>query len=432
MICLNDLSHDRQIAFYDALADRLPDSIHGANNKKASSNFMDKYIAIHDHKFIRFNTKNWVQILVFDIDNVTGTSAHWYKKFIDSTGMTPSYVSRTDNGIQAGIFLDEKTYIRDYDGNDNTNRVRLATLKKVIGSKIEGIDIAGSNRLLGIWRNPICHKDTTISTNCYTLDTLLKHFDISKSMAAPQRRVISHSNTTKMTLSAHGSIETALNAGFVVGNRNRYLFSFGFKTVFENRSTLTSIESLMQVENSYHSNPITSKEVSDIAKSVEKLAPTMYHPAPKTTTPAKHRQYMYDNNIHGLYNRYSFGAFVTASKKREATSGDILDALLDLFQSGVTEPTNKQVVELTSIGVRQWQKLKAGYSVSKIFMAFVDNLFTTHPIDIKAKFTPLLKRVFEGINKHIVACEKTGEAVVKYIFDGTRWIKPYEYHIQAA
>ncbi len=438
---LSELTHSKQITFYDALADRLPNNIHGADHKRATSNFMDKYKAIHDHKFIRFNTKQWVQTLIFDIDHVHGTSSYWFKKFIDSTGIKPSYVVRTDNGIQIGIFLDEKIYITDYDGNSNTNRQRLAALKKIIGKRMQFAfmdetltltDIAGSNRLLGIWRNPIVHDDTTISTQSYSLDALLKHFQVSKSIAAPQRRLISHSNSVKMTLSTPGAVQTYLNDGFFTGNRNNYLFGYGFKTVFENRSTLPDLEALIQRENNLHTSPLTSNEVSNIANSIEKLVPTMYQPNPKEITKAKYRQFMWTNNIHGEFNRYSFGAFITAQNKREKTSSNILDAMLDLFQAGINNPTNKQVTDKTNIDVRQWQKLKSAYDVKAVFLAFIDNLFTDTPIDIKAKYTPLLKRVFEGINKQIVKSEKTGEVMIKYIFDGQRWVKPYEDQLQAA
>jgi len=188
----------------------------------------------------------------------------------------------------------------------------------------------------------------------------------------------------------------------------------------------------MQNENQKHPSPLTTKEVSDIANSVEKLVPTMYYLKAKEITTAKHRQYMWINNIHGEYNRQSFGAFVTAQAKRENTSSNILDAMLDLFQSGINNPTNKQVTDKTNIDVRQWQKLKSAYDVKVVFLAFVNNLFSSTPIDIKAKFTPLLRRVFEGINKQVVKSEKTGEVIIKYIFDGDRWVKPYEYQLQAA
>jgi len=353
MKLLSQLDDNKQIAFYSDLLDRLPTHIHGANSKTASSNFIPKEIAVHSCKFIRFNTKSMVNTLVFDIDNVTGNAEYWHKRFIEQTAIKPSYTLKTDNGVQVGIFLNKPVFIKDYDGNNNINRARLSKLKKIIGQRLQFTfmsedncltDEAGSNRLLGVWRNPILH-ETVISTATYSLDALIKHFKMSEPVTTrPQARntLKSPPMNVKMTLSTDSKIQSALNDGFYQGNRNNYMFAFGFKTVFQDRSTLPNIEAIMQEENKSYGNSMSENEITAIARSIEKMAPTMYQPTKRK--PAKYREYMWKNNIHGLYNRRSFGAFVTNKVKREKRADNIIEALTDLFQRGISKPTNKQVL----------------------------------------------------------------------------------------
>ena len=416
MKLLTELDHSKQIRFYNDLTDRLPNNTHGANTKTAKSNYIDKYHAVHDYKFIRFNTKTAINILVFDIDNVIVDASYWYKRFYESTGIKPSYVSETTNGIQVGIFLTETAFIKDQDGNDTKNRIRLATLKKVIGSRLQFIfmgetatltDIAGSNRLLGIWRNPILH-NTVISSNTYTMSTLMQHFKVTEPHQPARKHLKRAVTACKMTLSETSPLNTALTDGFHQGNRNNYMFAYGYKTLFEDRSTLASIENIMQIENASYGNSMTVNEITAIANNIASMSDTMYAPVTKDKPVAKHREEMWTKSIHGTYNRQSFGAFKTASTKRSKTASTILNQLTALFELGKTAPTNADVVEGLEIKVRQYQNIKHNFDLGTVFLEWCFGMLNTaNPIGIKANCMGIVEEMFKGVNKRVekVFCE---------------------------
>ncbi len=399
----------------------LPLKTHGGNSKDSKPHFIDTAQALHDYKYIRFNTKRWVSILVFDIDNVNGSEEHWHKRIIESTGIKPSYTLRTDNGIQFGIFLDELAWLKYADGNPTRDRERIKQLKVVIGTRMQfnflGQDVsftdaAGSNRLLGIWRNPIVH-DTVISNQTYSMDYLLKHFNIKRQVntqPTAQKTLRMAAMNCKMTLSDDSKVQNGIDKGFHIGNRNNYLFNVGFKMVFENRGVQDRLLSdMQQINHSFDIPGLTENEVVAIHSSIQKMIPTMYQPKEKLH--GKLFQEMQKQGIHGLYNRQRYAAFKTAQARSASTSQKIIDTLTKLFEKGITQPDNSRVSEESGVSVRHWQRLKRSITKSALFGNLIAGL-STHHIVLRAIVTPILERGYEGVQMRV---EKVKDGLIRSI-----------------
>ncbi len=404
------------MTLHSSLLAALPNHTNGSNNKGIDTDFgIETAIALDTYKYIRFNTKKFVSLLVLDIDNVYGDEIQWHNRIKSFIGITPFYTLKTDHGIQFAIKLDRLYWTKNKDGNSNRDEARLKAVKKAISSLMDGaIDEAGSNRLLGIWRNPMQHPTVTTDKK-YTLDELLWEFEIRSEIAPMMQRQVKPqpiaqkplrmaATAHKMKLSDGTVIQNGIDQGFHIGNRNNYLFNIGFKKVFENRDTQDQLLSDMKViNNSFNIEGLTENEVTAIHSSVEKLIPTMYQkqsPIKKPT--AKYRQFMWDNSIHGKHNRQSLAAYKTAETKRQITAKSILSQMVTLFESGITSPSNTQIVEGLKIKLRQYQNVKQKFNPVIIFREWVTGLLKNNTnIGIKANCIGAAVKAFKGINKRV-------------------------------
>lgn len=430
---LSDLNENNQIAFYEKLLSALPHHVDCKQNKAAKGvNFLPKGEALYKYKFIRFNTKKWVKVLIFDIDHVSGDLSKWHNDIKNILGIEPNYTTKTDNGYQFGFILENLVWIRNKDKTKNTNFQRIALLKKTISEKFKDgiIDHAGSIRKIGIWRNPVMH-ETIISENNYTLKDLSKHFKLLIPVNAqpeelnPLKSLVSKDNiiyleqnspnsNCKMKLSPNSKIQKILNKGFYKGNRNNYIFAFGYKALFEDRSRSSEIENIMQYENKRYSNPLELNEITDIAKSVMSKESSMYRVKANKKERGKLSNYMNDKSIQGLYNRQVFSGWDTSKTRRENTLKDVIKQLLDLFDKGIVNPTNKEVVQGLKIKKRQWQNVKKKINPGAIFLIWVKE---TRPdersIGIRSYCMGLEIEPYFGIGKLIVKLVSI-DGVIKY------------------
>jgi len=111
--------------------------------------------AIAKGKFLYYN-QNLTTELIFDIDNISHTSINleWiFNTFLDKTGIIPSWICYTDNGIQ--LCVSSNTF---YELSKKQKKV-FQDFKQVIIDNWSLIDKAGSKRLKGWWRNPLTQKD---------------------------------------------------------------------------------------------------------------------------------------------------------------------------------------------------------------------------------------------------------------------------------
>ncbi len=347
---------EEQIAFYSKMLDLLPDKTHGGHNKDSKPHFIEAGEALHDYKFIRFNTKKYVTMLIFDIDNVSGTETHWHKRITDSIGLEINWTLRTTNGIQFGIFLDEICWTQDYDGNPTTDRERLKALKKAIGESVGKniIDENGSNRLLGIWRNPIVHS-TVISDKTYSLDYLLRHFKIKTqtiTRPAPRKTATAPLMDCKMRLTKDGWVNQTIDKGFIPGNRHNYFSALVYYKLFTDRASRDSLLKFGRDFNQSQSNPISDYQVEKRVGYVLEKESTMYQPS-KPKKRGKLSDYLWKHNIHGTTKRRATAGLITSHNKRVSAHKEILENYVELFSRGITSPSVKQVT-----GVSRFKKTR--------------------------------------------------------------------------
>jgi hypothetical protein len=116
---------------------------------------------------------------------------------------------------------------------------------------------------------------------------------------------------------------------------------------------------------------------------------------------------MWELNIHGISNRRSYAGYKTALNRSINTAIKVTESLINLFEAGITEPTNKQVSKLADISVRQLQRLKHKVKREQVLLLWLNKL--KENIDIRAYVTPLITRVWnrlEMITKSIKKAEE--------------------------
>lgn len=160
MTILDTHEHRDGSAIEEFLIKNLPNKIKAGNHKEYSNiNEYCTIVALKRCKFMNFNSTARISIMVFDIDEVDGMTAKEYFKDIDGLldfitnkiEMEPTYILETDKGFHFGFGLKNHVF---------TNQIKattyLRTIKKALGELLE-CDANGSNRLNGIWRNPLLH-----------------------------------------------------------------------------------------------------------------------------------------------------------------------------------------------------------------------------------------------------------------------------------
>ncbi len=339
--------NDDLIKLNDLMINALPSNMWGANVKpkdienKYHSFFKPTEEALHN-KFIRYGTKNTVNVLMFDDDTASTSDLSTYREYLLSTILIePTYIIETDKGFQFGFILDTPIY-----KNANNDLYEIAKgIKAVATNAIDG-DVAGSHRLIGIWRNPLVHPHT-FNDKTFSIYELAKHFEVMKAVKV-SRPTIKTNTYKKSNLKMKSN--DAIELGFTNGNRNNFLFNMGIKILFNNRTLSDDalLNELNQI-NSSHSNSVDGSEVNIISNSVMKYLPTFYD-VPGHTKETKrgiYSNYMWENNIHGQSNRFSFGGIITSHNKRVNAYEDILQSRLVLMQQGKATPTKKEVISVS-------------------------------------------------------------------------------------
>jgi len=321
--------------------------------------------------FLRFNTKKFTNILIFDIDifpefDYKPTLSQMHEHFYNTTGFEPTWTVATERGYHIGVVLKEGIFNTHKDNHTSTNQYQaLVKLKQHISKDIDA-DENASNRTVGIWRNPLTHEHI-YTAKTYALEELLSAFDIPLKKERPlfiQGQLLSNNANLTMKKTPHNKILAAINAGFYEGNRNNYLFAYGYKLLFEDRSIKHSLESLLLAENNQHSEPLTAYEVKMICKSIIKLLPTMY-----TNTTMKQRgklsDIMWKNNIHGISQRRAFAGWHTSKERRTATLNKITQSLVNALDAGKTLSTQSLASQVQK-SVKTIQRYEQSYNLKNI------------------------------------------------------------------
>ena len=280
------------------------------------------------------------------------------------TGFEPSWTVQTDKGYHIALVLEEKIFNTWQDNQTQTpNYQALIQLKKEISALIEA-DFAASNRSYGIWRNPLTH--THIFTNkTHKFSDLLEEFDIippkTKSILHT-RTLISNQASVKMQENKDNKILQTIKKGFYIGNRNHYIFAYGYKLLFENRTLKESLETLLQKENAKYPNPLSKNEVKNIAKSILKLSSTMYNLKTFSKKRGKLSNLMWKRNIHGTSTRRAFAGWYTSKERRKETLTKIIKTMLNNFQNNQTLPP-KEIAQSINRSTKTIKKYEKEYNL---------------------------------------------------------------------
>jgi len=344
-------------------------------------NWHDPKEIINTAKFLRFNTKKFLNVLIWDFDDFPdfGYMPNLYTfhhHFYNMTGFEPTWTVKTDNGFHVCLHLEESIFLTRKDNLTPTVKAKAAKkLKEAISDALHS-DHTGSNKLTGIFRNPLTHEHI-FTGKLYSFEDLLDEYDIdlkSFMQTQPLQPVNSPLFDYKnigLKIKKEGFIKEKLSAGFFVGNRNHYLFSYGYKLVFEDRKLIDQIEEILLTENSRYAEAKEEKEVLSIAASIRKFYPYMAKPHMR----GKLSNELWEKGIHGISARRSYAGWKTSTERREKTLSKIVDTLLDLFEKGKTDIDRKDLAAKVSRSTKQIKRYQDQYNLNLLaFKAWIAKL----------------------------------------------------------
>ena len=213
-------------------------------------------VALEKCKFININAKEQISFMVFDIDSYEGMTAREYFKningflayIIEKIEIYPTYILRTDKGFHFAYHLQNHVFTDKLKSVDY-----LVAIKKEIGKRL-GCDEIASNRLYGVWRNPLLHDFYYMGHINYELKDF-KHL-------LPEREKRINSSAPKIKVD-----KSLLKAG----NRNNQLFRYAMK--YAKGQTSLSVQHIYDFlvrTNEQSEQPLPDKELHSIASSVYK------------------------------------------------------------------------------------------------------------------------------------------------------------------
>jgi hypothetical protein len=384
-------------ALKETLLDNLPSYTKAfASKEEFETHFTydPTHTVIDSAKFLRFNTKKFTNMLIFDIDafpsfDCKPSLSMMHEHFYHLTGFEPTWTLTTQRGYHISLVLKESIFNTHKDNTTPTMQYQaLLALKQTISSLIDA-DSNASNRTHGIWRNPLTHKHIFTGKTC-SLEDLLFEFDIPLKKVRPKfttGQLISNNTSLTMKKNPNNKILVAIDEGFYVGNRNKYLFAYGYKLLFENRDLEHALESHIQQENLSYDAPLSNYEVQMITTSILKFLPSMYN-----STTMKQRgklsNEMWKLGIHGISKRRAYAGWHTSKERRTSTLKQITQTMIDAFDTGKTLNTEKlaatiqkskrtiqryeQTYNLKTIIFKQWHKALAKKAASEKSLNKID------------------------------------------------------------
>lgn len=239
----------------ELLIKNLPSKLKGGNVKEYSN--VDEHntiYALDNCKFINFNSKEQISFMVFDMDKYKNKTALEYFKDIDSflyyvveiVGYEPTYICETNKGFQFGYHL--KNHIFTY------QKKAVAYLKVITETITEKakLDANASNRLIGVYRNPLIHK--------YYFSEQL-NYELNDFKYLLPKKTYHKKNYSKGRL--------FINKNLDIGDRNKGLFYNGMRYA-KNKIELevSEVSDFLNEINLSLENPLSQKEVFKISNSI--------------------------------------------------------------------------------------------------------------------------------------------------------------------
>jgi len=242
----------------ELLIKNLPSKIK-AGTDKTNANYIayPSKVALDKYKFINFNTKQAISFMVFDIDEYNNQTALEYFKDVygfleyitEIVGLEPTYILQTDKGFHFAYHLKNWVYT-----HQNKAVYYLREIKKAITDAAQ-LDASASNRISGVWRNPLLHNYYYSSQINYEL----KDF---KDLLPKQVKKYKHKKSTGKLF---------VKKDFKEGERNRGLFYNAMRYAkYQDNTSVDDIFQFIQAINIELDIPLDEEEVFTISRMVYK------------------------------------------------------------------------------------------------------------------------------------------------------------------
>ncbi|MGE4444631.1 MAG: replication initiation protein [Candidatus Altimarinota bacterium] len=241
----------------ELLIKNLPTKIKGGNEKHLSNIYEYQTVkALDKCKFINFNSDKQISFMVFDIDKYEDKTAKEYFKNINGfyeyisgkIGLEPTYILETPKGFHFAYHLKNHIFT-----NQKKPLNYLLAIKQAITELLKCDSIA-SNRLYGIWRNPLLHP-------CYYSQQINYELKDFKELL-PKIEYKNHSIRLNVKINEEELIE---------GQRNTTLFKYAMRFA-KNQKSITQndiLNYLIDINESKQVNLLNS-ELKQISNSVFK------------------------------------------------------------------------------------------------------------------------------------------------------------------
>ena len=239
--------------FIEVLIKNLPAKIKAGNEKDtANKNEMDTIEALRNCKFMNFNSKERISFMVFDIDTMENMTAKQYFKDIkglytfimEKIGLAPTYILETNKGFHFAYHLKNHIFTHQQ------KALNYLTLIKRGITKILNCDERASNRLNGVWRNPLLHP-------CFYSSCLNYELADFKKFIAPKIVKVKKTYTNfKFNIK---------DKDLQKGSRNTTLFNTALKFAFsQENSSIEDIYTFINNINISRNVGLCDKEISTI------------------------------------------------------------------------------------------------------------------------------------------------------------------------
>ncbi len=255
MTILSNIHATDDAELKELLIKNLPATIKAGNEKHLSNIFEYKtHTALTKCKFINFNTRSRISIMVFDIDKVGDQLALEYFKniegllnfIVEKIGFEPTYILETQKGFHFGYHLKNHIFTHQPKALEY-----LKNTKKAL-TELLGCDPNASHRLNGVWRNPLLHPHYYSSAINYELSDFKEFLPLRENV--------------KKAYTAHVKIDESF---LIEGNRNKALYRYAMKFA-KGQTALSEIEivNFLIGVNSKCPKPLEADELQLIASSV--------------------------------------------------------------------------------------------------------------------------------------------------------------------
>jgi hypothetical protein len=263
-----------------------PTLIRGGNVKNVTTKkTIPTQFALKKYKFVHFNSQERISWIIIDVDHTRYAKNMNELEFYIKVYLKiaePTFITKTDKGFQIGYLLRYPIL------KEQTQAMYKLRFIKAALSRLFDADPNGTNRNLGIWRNPLKHIHKFVDKD-YTLDEIMNSehkelYDRSSNENVYKQLISTTSNKEfqkSLTLETANNIKIHLLSLLKAhkAKADIQILHNGWRkaTIFQaamlyakHRSNLSKLRSYVLQLNKYCVEPLKLNELEDILKSVTK------------------------------------------------------------------------------------------------------------------------------------------------------------------